>query len=486
MKNSILRNSIFMGLFNLFGRASGFIRYVLLVGLLTEADFDLVALAFGFGRIGRHFMDGGLDNLVSRDGARDPGKLPAFHANALALKMALAAVFFACAHLYLGLVLEKTWREIGVIYIALLGSALTSLAGVIRSCFTAIERMEYILYTNLPSRAASIALLALFLWLALPLEWVMFAVSLENALWFVLLGSISLRFFPPAFKSVSRSSVRYMVSESWTLALYGFFNIFYLSLDVIMIDYFLGAKRENAVAPYSYASLLVEGVTLLLTSYFVAVYPALSRLYVTDFAAYQTLFRRSFTALLTFTIPVSVLMGAWADLWMNAVKETPPVTTTVMQILSANLNLSMLNTFLIVVFTSCNRQRLLVLFTAIAVTVSFSLNCLLIVAYEQPGAAMASLISQAALLIIMGAFARRLLRLGFPPKKPLALMALSLIAAGLAQWVPGVPRAAEPALYLLALPAMAVGFGVYSTAEVRRLLGLFRKKTNRDTIDGGE
>jgi len=462
----VIRNSIFMGFFNLFGRASGFLRYILLVRFLSAESFALVTFAFYVGKLGRHFMDGGLDNFVSRDGARDHSKLPSFYVNALLMKAVLSVLFFGGCYFYLIRDSQLDGYKIFIIYTALLGSMMTSYTGVIRSCFTAIERMEYVFYTNMPSRIVSILLLFFALWYSLPLVAAVAAVSLENFLWFILLGTVSLRFFQLSKAHISFSLIRFMFWESLPLMVYAFFNVLYLSLDVLMIESLMSL---DDVAPYTYASMLLEGVTLLLTSYFIAVYPTLSRLYMSDFSAYQKLFKQSFVALLAFTIPVSVMLGFWAELWMNIIKETGLVSAEIMRILAVNLNLSMMNTLLIIVFTSCNRQRILVLITAGAVFISFFSNWFMIHSFQQPGAAWASLFSQVCLFIIMSITASKLFQLHYSFKKPFLLAAVSTALAFLTTLIP-VPALIQPGIFILLLPLMVHLFGIFTLDEFKHMM----------------
>lgn len=462
-----------MAMFNLFGRVSGFVRYFLLVKFLTTADYGLVAFSFYMGSLCRHFTDGGLDIFISRDGARDYKKVPAFYVNAMVMKVCFALVFCGIAFWYLSTVSEKSWREMGLIYIALFGSIMTSFTGVVRSCFTAIERMEFVFYTNLPSRLISITLLFVVLWFALPLEWVVACVSLENAIWFILLGTISLRFFTLRLNALSLPLMGTLFWEALPLFAYNFFNILYLSLDVIMIDYFMG---EEAVAPYAYASLLMEGVILLVSSYFVAVYPTLSRLYISDMDAYRKLFRQSFIMLLMFTIPASVALGFWSDLWMNLIKDTGVISGKVLSVLAVNLNISMLNTLLFIVFTSCNRQRMLVLFLTLAVAVSLGSNWYLIPLYGQQGAAWATLLSMLFLLIILAPVAVRLFSLSFPWQKPLWLLSLSVLSALLTQWIPGLPVLIEPVVFSVLLTGLGWITGIISKDEWQKIMSAFRPK----------
>lgn len=462
-----------MALFNVFGRASGFVRYVLLVKFLSAADYGLVALAFYIGSLCRHFTDGGLDIFISRDGARDYKKVPAFYVNAMVMKALFAVIFCLGAFWYLYVFSKKPIEDIVIIYIAMLGSIMTSFTGVVRSCFTAIERMEYVFYTNLPSRIISILLLFVVLWLALPVEWAVASVSLENALWFVLLGIISLRFFALHIKSLSWSLMSQLFWEALPLFAYSFFNVLYLSLDAIMIDFFMG---QRAVAPYAYASLLMEGVILLVTSYIVAVYPTLSRLFVSDMDAYRKLFRQSFMMLLMFTIPTSVVLGFWSHLWMNIITETGFISGNILCLLAMNLNVSTFNTLLFIVFTSCNRQNLLVMFTLVAVLTSVGSNILLIPLYGPQGAAIATLYSMICLSLIMTPAAVKLFSVSFPWQKPLWLLGLSILSASLAMWIPGIPVLIEPLVYALLLAGLGWITGIISKEEWQKILSKFRPR----------
>ncbi len=456
-----------MALFNVFGRASGFIRYLLLVGFLSDPHYALITFAFSFGRLGRTFMDGGLDILISRDGARDRNKVPSFYLNALIIKAALGLIFFVSVYFYLACYRGLTLMQLFVVYASLCGSAMLSFTGIVRSCFTAIERMEYIFYTTLPTRLIAILLLFIALWFAFPLLVVAAAVSMEYLLWFLLLGGVSLRFFSPAQAVPSSSTIRYMILESWPLALYGFFTVVYLSLDVLMIEVLMGG--HEAVAPYTYASLLMEGVTMLLTGYIIAIYPVLSRLHDTDEKAYLRLFNQSVIVILGCTLPLSILLAFWADGWMSLIKDTGPITGRVLQILTVNLNLSMMNTLVVIVFTSRNRQRLLVVFTAIAVSVSFLSNLLLIPIYQQPGAAFASLISQLVLFVIMAFMAYWIFSITFPWRKPLSIFAVSLLAGIITRFIPAIPILLVPFVYVAFLALFVHLFGVFTPREIQKL-----------------
>ena len=461
----LVRNSIAMGLFNVFGRASGFIRYILLVRFLNDPAFALITYGFSIGRLCRTFMDGGLDHLISRDGSRKREDLPPFLAQGAFIKAGLGVFFFLAAAYYLRGFEGFTSFQLLIVFISLTGSAFTSICGLLRSGFAAIERMEFILLTNVPARFFSIALLAVILVMQGPLVAVAAAIALEGILWLLLLLRAARRRLPRLRWQVSARGLRYMVGESWSLALYSFFTVLYLSLDVLMIQALMSLED---VAAYTIASQLIEGINMLVSSYLLAVFPVLSRSFTEDDAAYQRLFRQSFRLLLIITLPIAGLLAGWPQQWLDLIRDTGPETPAVLRILAANLPLTMINTLLIFTFTTRNRQIWLVGFTTLAVLLSVAANALLIPLYQQSGAAMASLLTQAVLFIIIGASALRLFPLSVDALRALGLVAVTLLALACTQWIEA-PVIIPAALFGLCWLALAWLLRLIDRDDVKRL-----------------
>lgn len=464
---TIIRNTLFMNLFNVFGRGSGFIRYILLVYFLSDPDYALITFGFSFGRLCRHFMDWGLDNLITREGARNPETVPSYLLHGFIYKIAWGALYFAAGFAYLYYARALSVHELAVVYVSLCGSALLSLTGIMRSAYAAVERMEFILYTNAPVRTVSLALLAIALVAKLPVIYAAAAVAIEPLLWLGLLGWFAGRAFPLRAVSFSWSAVVFMFRESWALAVYGFFNIFYLSLDVIMIEALMNGRE--AVGPYTISSLLVEGFTLLMTGYLTAAFPVFSRLYQTDEAAFRCLFRRSVTVLFAMSFPLSMLLCVWPGEWINLIHPTSPISAQVLAVLGLNLNFALLNTLMILIFTARNRQRWLVGFTGLAVAFSFGANWWMIPIWHQVGAAYATLFSQAVLFVIMGSAGLRLFGLDLPIKRLAQIALITLTSTAAAYIIPGVPALAVPFIYGGLLIAQAKLFHVITLEEIRRL-----------------
>ena len=160
----LFRNTVFMALFSFIARAAGLVRYVFLVSFLTDAQFGVLKLATDIGGIGRAFMDGGLDQLVSRDGARNPEHLGGYFWTAFVIKLTLAVVFLGISPFVL--LQFMTREQVGVAMVYAVIIITLSLAGIARSSFTALERMEYVFYSSMPSRL--ISLVMVFLSLATP------------------------------------------------------------------------------------------------------------------------------------------------------------------------------------------------------------------------------------------------------------------------------------------------------------------------------
>lgn len=424
------------------------------------------------GRLSRHFMDGGLDHLVSRDGARERNRLSALLAHGACMKLALGLCFFIGAVVYLLVMTNLTKGEMAVIYVSLFGSALLSLSGLARSGFTAIERMEFILYANAPARTLSIGLLFIAVWFSLPLILAAVAIALEGALWLGILAWIGLRFISFHGIRLNRKTFVYLALESWPLALFGFFTALYLNLDVVMIQALMGGVE--AVAPYTFASMLMEGLSMLIGSYFLALYPVLSRQYAHDLPAFHRLFSRSVIVALLCSLPISALLAFWPGEWLSLLRDTGPETTEVLRTLALTLNLSMLNTLLAMAFMASGKQVWLALLTPLAVGASFGANWLWIPIYQQPGAAYASLAAQAFLLAVMGAAGIWKLALDIPWRRIACLVGATLAAALICKTLP-LPVLAIPFAYGAVWLIMIWAMGTVNFTDLRRVIEATRQ-----------
>lgn len=465
----LFRNTLFMLMLNIFGRASGFVRYLLLAHFLVDDEtFGLVYLALNFSGIGRHFMDGGLDNLVTRDGARRKDLLPTYTATALAIKATLAVVFIVLTFAYVG------WRgfdsqESLTFVVAVVFVSALSLTGVLRSGFSALERMEYVFYTYSPCRLAALVLVTAALLSSYPLWVIVACVHSENLIWFALCFYFIHRFYRVADGTCSWGTAIAMLKESWPLAVYGFFNILYLRLDALMLEWLVGMKDTGI---YGKSQYLVEGVTLIVSGYIVAVYPVFSRLYKRDEERFRALYTQSMAVIVAVVLPASVMLGGFADVWAELIPRAKGGMEQLLPLLAWTMVSAISNSFLISIFTARDCQRWLVGFLLLAVVISFGSNYLLIPVYRTLGAAAASLLSQGVLLATMLVVLRG--RMGLSP--PLARWGLALVgcmaALFVARLLPDSLRYLRPILFGVLAPVSLLALRVVGMDDIRKFRNL--------------
>ncbi len=469
---ALFRNTIFMLLFNVFGRASGLIRYILLAHFLGETEFGVVYIAMAFAGISRNFIDGGLDNLVTRDGARRKDMLPTYTATALAIKSSLAVIFilFTLGYVNIG---EFTPLERWTILVAVTFSGTISLTGVIRSGFSALERMEYVFYTHAPCRILALAYTFCALFFQLPLWAVVACMYSENVFWFALCFYFIHRFYRIADGSCSLRAAWAMLKESWPLAVYGFFNVLYLRMDALMLKWLVGSKSTGI---YGYSNYLVEGVTLVVSGYIVAVFPVFSRLYPGHEERFRALYRQSLSVMLAIMLPAAIVLGGFAPVWSRLFQMLRPESNNAMAILLPVLAWTMVsaisNSFLISIFTARDRQRWLVVLLLIAVVLSFTTNYILIPRYSYIGAAVASLFSQYVLFIIMLLILRIRMNLVPPIARWLGIAACCFVAYGLSLLLPESLWLARPFVFGLLVPVILFGCGILGMKDIREFRAL--------------
>ncbi len=466
----LFRNTFFMLLFNVFGRASGFLRYLVFTAFLDKAEWGILFYALQFSGIARHFIDGGLDNLVTRDGARRKDLLPTFTVTALAIKCVLAVLFFGITLCILGPLNVPKERHLVTLTAVLMISGL-SLTGVLRSGFSALERMEYVFYTHSPCRVVSLILTVCALAMGLALPLVVVAVFTENILWFGLSLYFIHRFYRLSDGTVSFANALAMLKESWPLAIYGFFNVLYLRMDTLMIQWLTGFEETGI---YGTSMYLVEGVTLVVSGYIVAVFPIFSNLYPHHEERFRGLYTQSLAVMVALTLPAALFLGGFADVWARILPGGDRHMTVLLPLLGGTMVSAICNSFLIAIFTARNRQRWLVVFLGLAVGVSFATNYILIPRYGFVGAAVASLFSQGLLFLSMLTVLRVRMALTAPLGRWLKVLLAGLLAFGLARLLPEGIWYLRPVVFAVLAPAALLGLRIVSLKDVqefRRLAG---------------
>ena len=441
--NSIIRNTSALFLAHLAGRILTFALTILLPRYLQG----------GFADLGKYFTALWLTNLVAgltelglytpviREIARDRKRASLLISNALAIRLALCLIASAIMIAFARFV--YTGQIALLIYILGISAVVSAITQTLWRVFRAYERMGYEAASLLLERA-----LVFLLGIGLVLRGngiISFAVAvlIATALNFsVTLSVMMWKFARPSLKFVDKEICRDLLRQALPFALGGTLSIIYFRIDGLLIKQLLGAKGNLAVGWYGTGYNFVTALTIIPGAFMGAVFPVLSRMYVSSRSAVGFLYTGALKLMLVIALPLAIGTIFMADRLVlvlypsqHFAAQDQEALTKILQILIWAGALIFLNTVLVTMFRAADKRRAFWVIMTIGVSLNIISNLILIPRYKHLGAAMSMIVSESFFLVSGLWYVRsrlcRLTQLGFVLK---ALFASAFLALCLFVW----------------------------------------------------
>jgi O-antigen/teichoic acid export membrane protein len=186
-----------------------------------------------------------------------------------------------------------------------------------------------------------------------------------------------------------------------TLAL----GLIYFKVDVLMLSVM---KGNVAVGRYSAAFRLLEGLVYLVAAYAGALFPTLARLKTTSRDSLRVTTHRAVDAVIAFALPAAVALAMLADpvvglLYGPEYSQSVPA----LRWIGAALFFVVLANFLGSALGAVDRQVWMFRATVVGVVINVSLNLWLIPRLAHVGAAIATLVTQAGVTVVLAVMVHR-------------------------------------------------------------------------------
>lgn len=199
-----------------------------------------------------------------------------------------------------------------------------------------------------------------------------------------------------------RDLARTLPREAFPVGLFLLVLNLYNRLDTVMLGSMLGLEANAATGRYGAAYGLYEGLTYATAIMSAVLAPRLSNLWVTDRPAYRLLVSRSLIGALVLALFVGGVGWMAADLgihWLFGHAFEPAART--LRLLILGLPFIYVIWVLHAVALSSHHTSALVVVTAMGIGVNVALNLWLIPRYAENGAAVATAISEAAVMMLL-------------------------------------------------------------------------------------
>jgi O-antigen/teichoic acid export membrane protein len=360
---------------------------------LGSGNYGILSFALAFTAITGFFTDLGLSMIVVRDVSRDRSLTNSYLVSAALIKVGLAA-FTVVFTLLLSWLRNYPEETAGVLYIITLSVIISSFAGLFGSVFQAFERMEY---NSIGSVLNNLIMLigALFA--------ISHGLSVLSFAYIYLIAAVAwLAYGVFAFLSkfsISRPSIdfalwRYMIKESLPFGISTIFIRIYYYVDTFMISLLI-ANPNEIMGWYNAAYRLILVLSFIPSNFLAALYPVMSKCYVSSDNSVQFMFERSFKYLSAIAVPIGVGTTLLSDRIIYFVcgpGYSPSVIA--LQILVWSEVFIFLNITFGNLLNSTNQQMVVTKQTIGSAMLNIALNLILIPRYSYVGASIATVATE--------------------------------------------------------------------------------------------
>lgn len=362
---------------------------IFLIRYLSAISYGKLSFALAYLLFFNVLTDLGINQILVREISRDKSIAAKYIGNAGIVKLVLSILATTLAITIITL-MHYPQDTTFYIYIMSLTILFTAFSDLFSLIFQVELKMEYRMLVNLIDRVLSAGLMF----------WLIFTYGTLLQIIIVLVFSKLVALFVSYF--FSRKFVRhkfefninifkFLLKESWPLALTAFFVMIYLRIDQVMLSWM---KGDAAVGYYTAPVRLAESLSIIPFAFTISIFPLLSKYYNTSRISHKRTYQVSFKYMLMIIIPIAVgttLLAKPIIQLFFGTKFLPSIP--VLQILIWSEVFVFFGFIYNKILISANKQIFDLVFTSIAAITNIILNFIFIPRIGIVGAAIATVIS---------------------------------------------------------------------------------------------
>lgn len=396
----VLRNSALSLVADAVARASNTVLFILISRQLGAAEGGAYALALTYTLLFTQLSFWGMDQLLTREVAKDHAAAGRFTGNFILIRLALSLVLFLVMALLVGRVLGYAPSTARVILIVGLSIVPESISNICQSVFIAFEQIKYSTLVGTVVGTLRLAGGGLILLSGGRVEAIAVLLCLSSLIGLMLnLGIIYLRFPRPHW----RLDIGFWLPQlgaAFPFILIGVFYIIEFQSDTLLLSVL---RSEKDIGLYNAATTILFALALVPQAFRAAIFPMMSRLYATASSSLAVVYEKSFKYLLVISLPVAAALTLSADvvirlLFCSGFDES----AAVLQIVIWTFVLMMINVPSARMMVVANAQDKLALFQGLSMSLNLCLNVWLIPQWGAAGAAWAR-VGSTGLFVALGA-----------------------------------------------------------------------------------
>lgn len=375
--------------------------FIFLARSLGKEEFGVFSFGIAFGLLIVIIADFGLGTLLIREISRNKKEASRYLSNAFIVKIFLVIITISVAYIFLNLMGYEDEVKL-VAYIMLSFTILQSFTDLYYSIFRSFERMHY----DAAMKIARMLILSIVMFYAIRNNFSILTASLafpitELIVFIMTISLVYTRFIRISWGIDWKLSINLLRKSSFFCLSVAFSSMF-MYIDSIM----LSKLRSTAdVGIYAAASNIILALIFIPMMYANAIYPVISRLYISSKKTLKLAYERSFKYMLIVGLAVSAGVYSTSDkiiLLLYGKGYTP--SSIVLSILAWYLFLRFVNVISGFTLSSIDRQGSRLFSQGSTALLSIILNMIFIPVYGFIGAAIATLITEIIFFLVYTSF----------------------------------------------------------------------------------
>ena len=392
---------------------------------LGAEGFGTLSFALAFIAIFGVFTDIGLNQLMTREVARDKTLAPKYLGNIINLKVILAVFTFVLIAVTINLLSYPQQTKI-VVYFTAGFLAANTFSVMYYSIFQAYERMEFITLGRIIN-ALSLLVGALFaVNQHLPVTAFALVYFLASAVSLLCNIVVSIWKFAKPKIEIDLGFWKETLKQAWPFGLAGAFSGIYFWIDSVMLSFM---KGDEVVGWYNAAYRLVFVLTVIPGVFFTSAFPAMSKYYVTSKESLKLISEKSIKYMIILAVPIALGTSLLADKAIMLIFD-PGYSNSIiaLQILVWAVAFVFISSGFARLFESSNKQLIVTIVAGACALLNIVLNLILIPKYSYIGASIATVTTEFTALAILFIWSSRI-GYGIPGKKIIDTLVKTLAAS---------------------------------------------------------
>ena len=395
---NLFKNSSWMMISQVITSICAFVWTILIARYLGASDFGIMSFAISFSTMINIFLDLGIGTYATRNISRKNKLASEYLGKLIPLKILLTFLILFISLIIL-ILMGKNYLSTIITLIFVLEIAFMSFSGLLQGVFQAFGKIKYQAIGNIIYSFMLLIFVFITIYFKLGLIFIACSYALSFLILFIYSYKKTLKNITvPKFK-IDYNFCKKAVKLSIPFALTGFFYTIYFSIDTVMLSYLSG---DYATGIYNASYKIINVLTTFFPVYQAVVFPLMSKLFEGSEDLLKLSYSKSVKYLLIIIMPITLGISLYATPLVTLIYGSDYIMSgPVMQVLVWTVGFLFVNGAASTLLNASNKEVSVTKIYCVAALFNVGLNLILIPSFSYHGAALATVISEILICVLM-------------------------------------------------------------------------------------